>query len=83
MVRMVDQIAAMSDEQVVSLRDNAERLASSGTPKQMSAAADLLPAVLTEVSRRKDARKAALAEARSAARAARVGPVAATVQAGG
>lgn len=81
MVRMVDQMAAMSDEQVANLRENAERLATSGTPTQVSAAAELLPAVLIEVSRRKDARKSAQAAARSATRKARIASLAPAVQA--
>ncbi|MEX2649958.1 MAG: hypothetical protein WD673_13195 [Alphaproteobacteria bacterium] len=71
MVPIIERIPGMSDAELVNLRDNAERLAESGSPKQVAAASEVLPAVVTELALRKERQKAALALARADSRAER------------
>ncbi len=71
MVPIMERIPGMSDAELVNLRDNAERLAESGSPKQVAAASEVLPAVVTELALRKERHKEVLAAARAESRAER------------
>ncbi|MBL8769973.1 MAG: hypothetical protein JNK30_01210 [Phenylobacterium sp.] len=69
---LVDRIPTLSDEEVVNLLANAQRLAETGDDKQKAAAADLLPALETEAAARKDARLERAKAKRAATRKATV-----------
>ena len=62
---IVDRIPLLTDAELANFRDNAERLSKSGTEKQNTAAAAVLPAVTAEIEARKAQRKEALAAARA------------------
>jgi hypothetical protein len=62
---ITDRIPTLSDAELRTLRDNAERLATTGKPKQASAATAVLPAISAELEVRKARHKAMLAEARA------------------
>ncbi len=66
MISIVERIPAMSDQELANLRDNAERLAASGTPKQIAATGAVLTTVAAEIAMRKERHKAALAAGRAA-----------------
>ncbi|WP_298747127.1 hypothetical protein [uncultured Brevundimonas sp.] len=52
MTPLADMIPAMSDPDLKALRANAARLAETGSPVQMAAAAEILPLIDAEVARR-------------------------------
>ena len=49
---IVDMIPTLLDKELAVLKGNAERLASSGTPKQQAQAAELMPSIDAEVAAR-------------------------------
>ena len=53
---LVERIPTLSDEEVVNLLANAQRLAEQGDDKQKAAAAEILPTLEAEAATRKDAR---------------------------
>ncbi len=53
---LLDRIPALSDEEVVNLLANAQRLAEQGDEKQKLAAMEILPALQTEADLRRDER---------------------------
>ena len=53
---LLERIPTLSDEEVVNLLANAQRLAEHGDDKQKAAAVELLPALSDEASARHDAR---------------------------
>ncbi|MSP81720.1 MAG: hypothetical protein EXQ94_02025 [Alphaproteobacteria bacterium] len=73
---IMDRIAGMSNVELNNLRDNAERMAVSGSAKQVVAAVEVLPVVANELAARKAQHKAALAVARAERKeaAVRTGP---------
>jgi hypothetical protein len=52
MTPLADMIPAMSDPDLKALRANAARLAETGSPTQVTAAADILPLIDAETARR-------------------------------
>jgi hypothetical protein len=62
---ITDRLPTLSDAELLTLRDNAERLATTGKPKQASAATAVLPAISAELEARRARHKARLAEARA------------------
>jgi hypothetical protein len=70
---LLDRIPALSDEEIVNLLANAQRLSASGDERQKAAAAEILPALEAEAADRKAARleraKAKRAATRKAASA--------------
>lgn len=52
MTPLADMIPAMTDADLTSLRANAERLSATGSPTQVTAAADILPLIDAETARR-------------------------------
>lgn len=69
---LTDRIPSMSKVELSNLRDNAERLVSNGTPRQIQAATEALPAITAELAAREALHKVALATARSEAKAERL-----------
>lgn len=67
---LIDRIPTLSDEEVVNLLANAQRLSDHGDEKQKAAAAELLPALQAEADQRKDARLERAKEKRAATRKA-------------
>ena len=65
---LIDKIPTMSDEDVINLLANAQRLAQSGDEKQRAAAADLIPALEGAAAERKSRRLAAAQAKRAAKR---------------
>jgi hypothetical protein len=59
MTPLADMIPAMSDPDLKALRANATRLAETGSPTQMTAAADVIPLIDAEAARRAAAKPAA------------------------
>jgi len=53
---LLERIPTLSDEEVINLLANAQRLAEHGEAKQQAAAAELLPALQAEADARKEAR---------------------------
>ena len=53
---LVERIPTLSDEEVVNLLANAQRLAEQGDDKQKAAAMELLPALRAEADQRKNDR---------------------------
>jgi len=53
---LLDRIPTLSDEEVVNLLANAQRLSATGDDKQKAAADEILPALEAEAGARKDAR---------------------------
>ena len=49
---IVDMIPTLPDKELAVLKDNALRLAGSGTPKQQAQAAELMPSIDAEVAAR-------------------------------
>lgn len=60
---ILDKLPDMADDALGTLGSNAERLAATGTPKQMKDAQAMLPAIQAEIAARR-ARKAAEAPKR-------------------
>ena len=67
---LLERIPTLSDEEVVNLLANAQRLSATGDEKQKAAADELLPALETEAAARKDARLERAKEKRAATRKA-------------
>jgi hypothetical protein len=67
---LVERIPTLSDEEVVNLLANAQRLAEQGDDKQKAAAAELLPALEAEAEERKSARMERAKAKRAATRKA-------------
>ena len=53
---LLDRIPTLSDEEVVNLLANAQRLSEQGDDKQKAAAAEILPALEAEAEQRREAR---------------------------
>jgi hypothetical protein len=53
---LIDRIPTLSDEEVVNLLANAQRLSDQGDDKQKAAAAELLPSLEAEAESRRQAR---------------------------
>jgi hypothetical protein len=70
-MKVLDQIPAMSDAELATLRSNAERLAKTGTAAQKTAAASVLETVNAQIGQRNAAKREALAERRAQAAAER------------
>lgn len=67
---LLDRIPTLSDEEIVNLLANAQRLADAGDEKQKAAAAELLPSLESEAAARKEARLERAKEKRAATRKA-------------
>jgi len=67
---LIDRIPTLSDEEVVNLLTNAQRLSEHGDEKQKAAAEELLPALQVEADQRKEARLERAKEKRAATRKA-------------
>lgn len=67
---LLDRIPTLSDEEVVNLLTNAQRLAETGDDKQKAAAMELLPALREEADNRKAERLERAKEKRAATRKA-------------
>ncbi len=65
---LIDKIPLLDDAALKNLLDNARRLGSSGSTKQQTDAADLLPALEAAVAARKAVKLEAAAEKRLAAK---------------
>lgn len=52
MTPLAEMVPAMSDADLKALRANAERLSTSGSPTQLSAAAEIMPIIDAETARR-------------------------------
>ena len=68
-MKVLDQIPAMTDAQLATLRTNAERLSKDGTAAQKTAAASVLESVNAQIGQRNAAKREALAERRAKASA--------------
>lgn len=68
---LLERIPTLSDEEVVNLLANAQRLAETGEEKQKAAATALLPALRDEAEARKAARLERAKAKRAATRAGR------------
>lgn len=77
---LIARMGAMTDAELVNLRDNAERLVGSVAAGASAAATELLPSLAAEIAARKTTRDAVRAAARSAAREARQAEKAATAR---
>jgi hypothetical protein len=69
-VSLIEKIPYLTDEEVVNLLANAQRLSESGDERQQAAARDLLPALETAAEERRAARNARAQAKRMAARRA-------------
>ena len=67
---LIEKIPYLTDEEVVNLLANAQRLAETGDERQQAAARDLLPALETAAEDRRAARTARAQAKRMAARRA-------------
>jgi hypothetical protein len=67
---LLDRIPTLSDEEVVNLLANAQRLAETGDDKQKAAAMELLPSLQSEADSRKAERLERAKEKRAATRKA-------------
>jgi len=74
---LLERIPTLSDEEVVNLLANAQRLAEQGDDKQKAAAMELLPALQTAADERKEARLERAKAKRAATRRATMKAVAA------
>ena len=63
---LLEKIPLLDDAALKNLLDNAKRLGTSGSPKQQSDAAELLPALEAAVAARRSVKLEAAAEKRSA-----------------
>jgi len=68
-MKVLEQIPAMTDTQLATLRSNAERLSKDGTAAQKTAAASVLEQVNAQIGQRNAAKREALAERRAKAAA--------------
>ena len=68
MTPLADMIPTMSDPDLKALRANAARLSDSGSPTQMTAAAEILPLIDAEAARRADAPAATVKKPRAPAK---------------
>ena len=68
MTPLADMIPAMSDPDLKALRANAARLSESGSPTQVTAAADILPLIDAETARRAAAPAVAVKKPRAPAK---------------
>ena len=68
MTPLADMIPAMSDPDLKALRANAARLSDSGSPTQMTAAAEILPLIDAETARRAAAPAAVVKKPRAPAK---------------
>jgi len=68
MTPLADMIPAMSDPDLKALRANAARLSESGSPTQMTAAAEILPLIDEETARRAAAPVATVKKVRAPAK---------------
>jgi len=64
-MKVLEQIPAMSDADLATLRSNAERLSKAGTAAQKAAAASVLETVNAQIGQRNAAKREALAERRA------------------
>ena len=67
---LLERIPTLSDEEVVNLLANAQRLAEQGDDKQKAAAMEILPSLQTEADRRHDERMERAKAKRAATRKA-------------
>lgn len=67
---LLDRIPTLSDDEVVNLLTNAQRLSEQGDDKQKAAAEELLPALQAEADQRREARLERAKEKRAATRKA-------------
>lgn len=67
---LLDRIPTLSDDEVVNLLTNAQRLADEGGDKQKAAAMELLPALRDEADKRKNERMERAKAKRAATRKA-------------
>lgn len=74
---LLERIPTLSDEEVVNLLANAQRLAEQGDDKQKAAAMELLPTLRDEAEARRQERQERAKVKRAATRKASQGPVAA------
>jgi hypothetical protein len=65
---LIEKIPTLTDEEVINLLANAQRLQGSGDPRQQAAAAELLPVLEAAASERRETRLAAAQAKRAAAR---------------
>ena len=70
-MKVLDQIPAMSDAELATLRSNAERLSKAGTAAQKAAAVSVLETVNAQIGQRNAAKREAMAERRAQAAAER------------
>jgi hypothetical protein len=70
-MKVIEQIPAMSDADLATLRSNAERLSKAGTAAQKAAAASVLETVNAQIGQRNAAKREAMAERRAQAAAER------------
>ena len=75
MTPLADMIPAMSDTDLKALRANAARLSDSGSPTQMTAAAEILPLIDAETARRAADKPTAVKKARATPVKKKVVPV--------
>jgi hypothetical protein len=68
-MKVLEQIPAMTDSQLATLRSNAERLSKDGTAAQKTQAASVLESVNAQIGQRNAAKREALAERRAKAAA--------------
>jgi len=68
-MKVIDQIPAMTDTQLATLRSNAERLSKDGTAAQKAQAVSVLETVNAQIGQRNAAKREALAERRAQAAA--------------
>ena len=68
MTPLADMIPAMSDPDLKALRANAARLSDSGSPTQVTAAAEILPLIDAETARRASAPAATVRKVRAPAK---------------
>jgi hypothetical protein len=70
-MKVIEQIPAMSDSELATLRSNAERLSKAGTTAQKAAAVSVLESVNAQIGQRNAAKREAMAERRAQAAAER------------
>ena len=68
-MKVLEQIPAMTDAQLATLRSNAERLSKDGTAAQKAQAVSVLETVNAQIGQRNAAKREALAERRAQAAA--------------
>ena len=79
---VLGKLPTMADDALSNLRSNAERLERVGSPAQRASAAGLLPAIMAELSGRREAKLERAAQARRDAPKRRVGRKAAQAEGG-